>query len=331
VYAAMLLLPLGAQDTAFRSQSRVVLVPVTVTDHKGRSVDGLRAGDFELLDDGVPRQVASMDTLGTGVAPISLVVAVQSAGISAPALAKIRHIGGMIVPLITGERGLASVMAFDEGVHLLQDFTSDTAAVEEAFHSIRPGGDMRARMLDAALEGVHRLGTRPGRRVLVLISEKRDRGSSAKLADVIREAERLDVSIYAASYSVYATTFVSKPEDVPPADNTNFLAVFTELARLAKTNTVQALTAATGGAMSSFTRERALEHIVEHLGAELHSQYILGFIPEDAGAGFHRLEVRLRAPGDFHVRARPGYQFTPGQPAGATPAVRDESLRPHRE
>ena len=43
------------------------------------------------------------------VAPIALVVAVQSSGISAAALAKVQKIGAMIQPLITGDRGRASL------------------------------------------------------------------------------------------------------------------------------------------------------------------------------------------------------------------------------
>src|ERR1035438_4384019 len=82
-YAAILAfaLPLAAQDSRFDVRSRLVLVPVTVTDAKGRSVDGLEAADFLLLDNQRGRKV-TVDTIATGVAPIALVIAVQSSGIS---------------------------------------------------------------------------------------------------------------------------------------------------------------------------------------------------------------------------------------------------------
>ena len=308
LWLVTLALPLVAQDT-FHSQSREVLVPVTITDGKGMFVDGLHTADFQLLDDGVPQHIASMDTFGTVVAPISLVIAVQGAGISAPALAKIRQIGDMIVPLITGDRGAVAVLAFDSELHLVQDFTNDNAAVANALNSVRPVGEKTARMLDAADNAIHGLAARPNtRRVLLRISESRDRGSKTKLATVLSDAEQFNVSIYAASYSVYATTFVSKPEDVPPPGDTDLLAVFTEPARLGKTNTVRALAAATGGTVESFTRVHALQKIVEHLGAELHSQYILGFVPQNNSPGFHRLQVRVNDTA-LHVRARPGYQM----------------------
>jgi hypothetical protein len=65
-------------------------VPVSVTDKSGRAEEGLSARDFRLLDDGVPREV-TLDTFDTGVAPISLVIAIQTSGISGPALANPAH------------------------------------------------------------------------------------------------------------------------------------------------------------------------------------------------------------------------------------------------
>src|SRR5262245_14145901 len=112
VYFALLLaLSLSAQDSRFGVNSRLVLVPVTVTDAKGRSIDGLEASDFTLLDGDQPRKI-TVDTLATGVAPIALAVAVQSSGISTPVLEKVRRIGSLIQPLVVGDRGCAALVTF---------------------------------------------------------------------------------------------------------------------------------------------------------------------------------------------------------------------------
>ena len=99
VLALALAFPLLAQEPRFNVQSRLVLVPATVTDSKGRPVDGVADADFVVLDDGRPQKV-SVDSFATGVAPIALVIAVQSSGISAAVLAKVRKIGAMIQPLV---------------------------------------------------------------------------------------------------------------------------------------------------------------------------------------------------------------------------------------
>jgi hypothetical protein len=54
-----------------------------------------------------------------------------------------------------------------------------------------------------------------------------------------------------------------------------------------------------------------LEDAIQKLGAELHSQYVLSFAPEDSAPGYHNLEVGLARSGRFNIRARPGYWSTP--------------------
>jgi len=82
-------LVLAAQEPRFGAQSRLVLVPTTVTDARGHTIDGLEATDFMLLDNRRPQKL-TVDTIGTGVAPIALVVAVQASGISKAVLDKVR-------------------------------------------------------------------------------------------------------------------------------------------------------------------------------------------------------------------------------------------------
>ena len=340
---------LAAQDPRFGVQSRLVLVPVTVTGMKGRPVDGLEIQDFVVLDNGRP-QKATVDAMGTGVAPIALVVAIQASGISRAVLDKVRKIGAMIQPVITGERGCAAVVSFSERIAWIQECTDNGDALAYALEQVRPGAAKRARMLDAVYQSIERLGRRPNsRRVLLLISESRDRGSETALDQVLVATQAAGVTVYAATYSAFETAFTSKssaigepqmhkrpntPSDetgtlgggppscgphgcldpwVPPAEQrVDLLGGIGELVRLGKTNTTQALTKGTGGATFPFTRLKGLEEAIEKLGAELHSQYLLGFTPDDSTVGYHSLEVRVA--GDFRVRARVGYWST--QPSG---------------
>ena len=333
-----LVLPLTAQDSRFGVRSRLVLVPATVTDANGRSVYDLGASDFLVLDDQRERK-AVVDTLDTGVAPIALVIAVQSSGISAAVLEKVRRIGAMVQPLVTGERGCGALVSFAESVSWLQECTNDPDALQRAFRQIQAGKYKQAVMLDAVAAAIERLRRQPNaRRVLLLISESKDRGSKAALDVVSKAAESADVTIYAATYSLAKTAFTSKAQvgepPPPPHPQTPSEAMKTpngapqtkynppilpkeqcadlgagigEILRLHKTNTTQALAAVTGGTAFPFTRQKGLEDAIGKLGAELHSQYILSFAPEDSAAGYHRLTVRVVRTGEFRVRARPGY------------------------
>jgi VWFA-related protein len=338
---------LAAQESRFDVRSRLVLVPVTITDLKGHSIDGLEAPDFLLFDNGRP-QKATVDTIDTGVAPVALVIAVQSSGISAAALEKVRKIGAMIQPLITGDRGCAAIVSFAERVTWLQDCTKDPDALERAFHEIqpvlRPGEDREAHMLDAVQSAVEYLRRRPNaRRVLLLISESRDRGSQTVLDVVTAAAQSAGVTVYATSYSAFKTAFTSKlpvsgprrplkpktpndatgnvngnppgksnpfPKTPPPEQQDDALGGIGELARLHKRSTADVLTKDTGGTTFPFTRQKTLEAAIQKLGAELHMQYVVSFVPEASAPGYHTLEVRLARPGEFRIRARPGFWST---------------------
>jgi VWFA-related protein len=335
---------LAAQDSRFDVRSRLVIVPVAVTDLKGRSIDGLEAADFLLFDNGLPQR-ATVDTIDTGVAPVALVIAVQSSGISAAVLEKVQKIGAMIQPMITGDRGCAGLLSFDERVRWLEDCTNDPDVLDRAFGQLqpvlRPGEDKEARMLDAVQSAVEHLSRRPNaRRVLLLISESRDRGSETALDAATVAAQSAGVTVYAATYSALKTAFTSKlpvsqprrplkpktpndelgtvnsnppgrnnpwPKIPPPEQQVDALGGIGELARLYKTNAAEALTKSTGGTTFPFTRQRALEEAIGKLGAELHMQYVVSFVPEASAPGYHTLEVRLARPGEFRIRARPGY------------------------
>jgi VWFA-related protein len=307
----------------FRAETNVVQVPVTVVDKKGHAVTGLTADSFKLLDDGAPREI-TLDTFDTGVAPISLVAAIQTAGISTPALTKIRHIGGMIEPMVTGTSGAAAVVTFDEEIKWLQDFTADSAAIQAAVSNVTPNTYMEARMLDAIIMAADRLRQRRGRKVLLLISETRDRGSKTTFQAALDTVQRDGIEVFAAHYSAYSTAFASKPEDQPalhdaPAPriegpdgppSTNILGIFTEIARLGKTNAIQALTQATGGSDYPFVKERGIENAIEKLGAEIHSQYILSFPLPPAGPAeptMHRIDVSVPGHPEYRIRARQAY------------------------
>jgi VWFA-related protein len=199
-------------------------------------------------------------------------------------------------------------------------------------------------MLDAVYEAVKELRLHPNsRKVLLLISETKDRGSETALEQAALAAQASGVAVYAATYSAFKSAWTTKssatgephapkvpktPSEqsgtmsgstphcgphgcpdpwVPPVDQrVDLLAGIGELIRLGKTDSTKALASATGGTILPFTTLKGLEQAIEKLGAELHSQYLLSFTPDDRTAGYHHLEVRVLG-GDYRVRARPGY------------------------
>jgi hypothetical protein len=52
----------------------------------------------------------------------------------------------------------------------------------------------------------------------------------------------------------------------------------------------------------------SLEAALSRMGEEIHSQYLLSFVPaESKNTGFHHIEVKVPKFPDAVVRAKPGY------------------------
>jgi VWFA-related protein len=296
---------LAQQQQTFRVQSKVVQVPVIVTDKEGRNIDGLRARDFAVLDNGVPQEI-TLDDFSAGLPPIALVVAVQCSQTSELALADVRRIGAMIQPIVTGQRGEVSVVAFDRDIQWLQDFTRNDSKIHDAILSLHPGSVAGARIFDTIAEAAERMRPRPGRKMLLLISQSNDSGSHSKLEDAIEAVAREGIEVFAAHYSSYAMAWIAKPEDFPEKSIYDRM-FFTELARIGKTNHVKALALATGGADYSFARQQGIDKAMLQLGAEVHSQYILSFPQHEDALGMHQIDVSIPGRADLRIRSRHAY------------------------
>lgn len=302
--------PAQNADDTLRANAHLVLVPTTVTDKKGRLLDGLSVDDFVVTDDGV-RQKVHMDTSDTVQAPVSLVVLIQSSGIAAPALERIRLVGAMVQPILIGQRGQAAVISYDDEVRKFQDFTSDSGKIRAAFEAVEPHYLREGKLIDAVIAGIGMLDSRPEnyRRIMIVLGESRDRGSKHKMAEAIEMAQRSGVVIYSITYSAQGQAWTSSAEDDPPLPGgPDYLAGLGELARLGKTNDATAFARATGGRHLAFLKEGSLEAAISRTGEEIHSQYLLSFTPQETkNEGLHHISVTVAKFPNAVVRARPGY------------------------
>lgn len=314
-WAAALSAIVCAQAPTIRTDVPLVVVPTSVTDKKGHYIPDLTDADFLLYDRQKP-QTIHVDSGDTTLLPISLVIAIQTSGVSGTALLKLHKIGSMVQPLLVGERGDAAVITFDDEVKVTQSFTSDPDKIDNAFRLLVPGDDMSGRMIDAVSAGVRMLAAKSAdrRRILIVVSESRDRGSTETLLNALALAQRESVTIYPITYSAYKTPFTTKASDMPtPPPGTNLLTIFTELGRRGKKNAAEALAVATGGKHVSFATLGGLEEVVANCADDIHYQYLLSFSPAPSpDSDFHGIQVKVRDRPDLIIRARPGYW--PAQP-----------------
>lgn len=293
-------------------------MPVSVRSKGSASIDGLTADDFLLLDNGVPR-VVNVDPAGVYRSGVSVVIVVETNQASRAAILKIKKTGSMIDGYITGADGNAAVLTADSDVKLVQGFTSDGVQIRNAFRGLKTSNDNEARLLDAIREGLGLLAALPSdrRRILLLISESRDRGAKTKRQEILKLAQRSNVTVFTVTYSAYVTPFTTKASDLgpPPDDGFDPLAIITEIAHATKENIGQSLPELTGGSHLSFQTLHALERDLTVIGKELHSQYLVSFTPPaEQAASYHSLQVSVKGHPEAVVRARPGYWTTASNP-----------------
>jgi len=202
-------------------RSLLVTTPVTVRDEKGEMVNSLEQADFHVTDNGVPQRITHFDLGGD---PISLVVVVETSSRISPLLPMIRKSGILISQTITGPTGEGAVVAYDDHLSTLLDFTNSADAMEKTLSELQAGSP-GSRLFDAMSQAVEMLSFRPEvsetdlgkRRVMLVIGEAHDSGSEEKLGEVLRRAQLANITIYAVGISGAKADLKRKPEDkLPP-------------------------------------------------------------------------------------------------------------------
>ena len=150
------------------------------------------------------------------------------------------------------------------------------------------GGDATA-LYDAIYLASRRLGTKEGRKVLVLVSDGGDTAKSTTYSEALEQALRNEVMIYSII-------------DVPIAASAG--------RDIGGEHALITLAEQTGG-KSFYASAGGLDKAFKQVSDDLRTQYLLGYYPhhQEPGRTFHRLNVTIpRAANEaFNIRYRTGY------------------------
>src|SRR6476646_459382 len=143
------LLLLLAQDT-LQVKVSLINVGVRVTDSRGRSVTGLKAGDFSLFDDGALQKI---EFFSNEEQPITLGILLDHSS-SMAANAKLDRAKEAARNLVQATREGSEYLyiAFDANAHLASDFTTDREKVYSAIQETKLRGGTS--LYDAVVQGV---------------------------------------------------------------------------------------------------------------------------------------------------------------------------------
>jgi len=326
---------------------RVTLVntPAVVRDSKDRMIETLDAKDFQVTDNGVAQTITHFDLGGD---PISLVVLLETSSRVGSLLPEVRKAGILITENVVGAHGEGAVVGFNDSVDKLQGFTASHDQIENCISKL-PIGTSGSKLYDAMAVGVEMLSGQPlptadgagRRRVMLIVSEGVDQGSDARFGEVLRQVQLANITIYSVGLSTTRAQLNAPPQDtrttmtppgvfgMPPQPGTvqtpeteanrygsgDLLQAVVWAVQHAKDaikdNPLQLAAAGTGGAVMGTWKNRSVDNAIDEIGAELHAQYSISYIPTGVSEmGYHQIKVSVAKRG-LKVRARPGYYVAP--------------------
>ncbi|HVP45191.1 MAG TPA: VWA domain-containing protein [Bryobacteraceae bacterium] len=163
---------------------------VTVVEPKsGKPVTGLKAGDFNVLDDKTPRQVEAADYT-SDILDVILLLDTSLAGPMVQPLAE-----NFVAQLQPKEQ--MAIVSFHSSADLIQDFTSSQELLRRAISQVKYGNTPHVLdALYATIDGGFQSST--FRRVVLMLTAGLEGASRVKESEVIQLARRNNVSIFVA-------------------------------------------------------------------------------------------------------------------------------------
>lgn len=271
--------------------TELVAVPVTVTDRRGRHVDGLTQQDFRVFEDGRPQPIT---VFHNGEEPITIGLIVDRSGSMRDYAEAMQVVVTSLLRSIGPNDELFAIGFNDDVSFALPEerpFTHDTREVEVALFAIPAEG--RTALYDGVAQGLeHADHGATGRNVLIVVSDGADNGSRETYEHVLALARRSQTVIYAIGG-------LGRSPD-PDMENTGLLK------RLCRDS----------GGVAYFPRSaKQLADAAIRVGRDIRAQYTLGFMPETRSDArvFRRIEVKVSAAGHkrVQVRTRSGYVVEP--------------------
>jgi len=297
-----------ANSPTLRVTTNEVLVPTLVEKpHGGGIMYGLKQSDFVVEDNGVPQKIRVQEEMDT--APVSLVIALEEGRSAALEFDKLAKLGPLIEVFLSNPKSQAALVGFDSKPRLIQDYTHSSETLSEGLKRLEPGNGGAA-ILDTISYAVDLLETQPKeyRRVLLLISEKRDHGSKfTKPVQLISKIGRSDVLVLSVSYSPSQAEFIHDVKDSGEDRTMNMVSTLVMLVQAFKKNVAKEVAVMSGGEYTTFTGDNRFEQRVMQAAKDSRNRYLITFSPSDPTPGLHSIRVRTTEDYGARIVARANY------------------------
>jgi VWFA-related protein len=273
---------LFGQEATFRTDTRLVVLNVSVFDKDGKIVRDLGKSAFTIYEND---EKQTLSTFRQEDVPISLGLIIDT---SASMTDKRDRVASAALSMVKASNpdDEVFIINFNESAVLSKEFTNNIKDLENSLRNLDPKGETAMR--DALLLGIEHLRHRAHRdkKVLLVVTDGEDNSSMETQAHLVEVAQQNDVIIYAIGL-----LGAEEPASAARAKK--------QLGEL----TVQ-----TGGQSWFPTDVAEIANITPQIAHEIRNQYILAYTPTNLAAdgSFRKIRVEVDVPGAV-VRTRAGY------------------------
>lgn len=212
----------GDGNPVFRADVSLVRVDAQVTEHGNRTLTGLHAKDFVLLDEGQPRPIRSFATESM---PVDVLLLLDVSVSMRPHIERIASAAHQALRVL-GKGDRVAIMVFDRSTRLRLKFRDNREDVEQELESLlnderfNGGTDITRGLLDAA-HYIGREGRHDARRAIVIVTDdqtERSRNESA-VSGALLKADAVLCALIAPDAMRYQTGWPGgtgrEPQDGP--------------------------------------------------------------------------------------------------------------------
>lgn len=276
----------------FGSSIEIINLTVTVTDAQGRPVSGLEKEAFSVYEDGVKQELTlfNKDRL-----PLSLILLMDASASMDDKVAAAKSAAKRFVStLVAADR--ARVVAFNNRIDVLQDFTNDKEALNAGIDRLHPSGATALHnafyiSLKELQKEKQQAGAALRRPAIILLSDGENTASIVTEDQVTELARKAEIAIY----SIRITT---------DFEGDKGRAAFSQATHL-----LSVLARETGGQAFFPAQIQELDSVYDRIAEEMRTQYSLGYVPTNLRKDGHYRRIVVRVPSRDNVllRYKPGY------------------------
>src|ERR1700693_2696676 len=279
------------EPNTFSSETRWVILPVSVSDKNGKLIMDLQQRSFKVFENGIEQPIKLFKHEDV---PISLGIIVDNSGSMKEKRQKV-EIAGVDLVKASNPHDEVFIVNFNDEAYLDVEFTNDIKKMEEGIARIDSrGGTAMREAISSSIDYLKEKG-KNHKRVLLVVTDGNDNASTISLERLVNRARQSEVLIYA----------IGLLDDEERRE-----------AKSAK-RALNALAHESGG-LSFYPKGVAdVDAIALQVAHEIRNQYTIAYSPlNDAKDGsFRQIKAVVSGPGHPQVRTRTGYYATPDTPS----------------